>query len=254
MSWNPAQYLKFAGPRLRPAVDLLARVPAEAPATVYDLGCGAGQTTSLLAARFPAARVTGVDSSPEMLEAARGVFPELSFLRCDVASFAAVPPAHLVFSNAALHWLGDHARLFPRLMESLRTGGVLAVQMPRVDDSPRIRALREIAGDARWRDRALPRLFPGPLAPESYYDLLVPLSGSLDIWESEYLHVLEGKDPVVEWSKGSGAAPVLAALDDAERADFLRRYAAAMRAAYPKRTDGTTLLPFRRLFIVAVRR
>ena len=254
MSWNPAQYLKFAGARLRPAVDLLARVPIEAPATVFDLGCGAGQTTSLLAARFTKARITGVDSSDEMLATARAAFPELRFAQGDIARFTAAPPAHLVFTNAALHWLPDHARLFPRLLANIKVGGVLAVQMPRVDDSPRIARLREIAEDPRWRDRALPLMFPGPLAPGAYYDLLAPLCESLDVWETEYLHVLEGKDPVVEWTKGTGAAPLLAALDADEREEFLKRYTKAMREAYPVRPDGRTLLPFRRIFIVAVRK
>lgn len=254
MTWNPAQYLKFAGARLRPAVDLLSRVALEAPATVFDLGCGAGQTTSLLAARFASARITGIDSSDEMLQTAREAFPELGFVSGDIAAFTAAPPAHLVFSNAALHWLPNHERLFPRLLASVKVGGVLAVQMPHVEDSPRMRALHEIAADPRWRDRTVPLLFPGPLAPGAYYDLLAPLCETLDVWETEYLHVLEGKDPVVEWSKGTGAAPVLAALDEDERAAFLKRYTAAMREAYPQHADGKTLLPFRRLFIVAVKK
>ncbi len=253
MSWNPAQYLKFDGPRLRAAVDLLSRVVMEAPRTVYDLGCGAGQTTALLAARYPKARITGVDSSEEMLAAARETFPELAFARGDIAAFAPAPPPNVIFSNAALQWLDRHESLFPALFDALRPGGVLAVQMPRVDDSPRIRVLRELAGDPRWSDRALPLMQPGPMAPERYYDLLAPRAAGIDIWESEYLHVLTGKDPVVEWSKGAGAGPVLAALDAAEKRDFLSHYTTAMRAAYPVRADGTTLLPFRRLFIVATR-
>ena len=254
MTWNPAQYLKFAGPRLRPAVDLLSRIPVEAPETVYDLGCGAGQTVSLLAARFPKAHVTGIDSSAEMLQTARDAFPEHRFVAADIARFTAVPPAHLLFSNAALQWLPDHAHLFPRLMASVKVGGVLAVQMPRVEDSPRIRELRALASDPRWADRALPRVQPGPMAPEAYYDLLAPLTLTLDVWETEYLHALVGRDPVVEWSKGAGAGPILAALTPDEQKDFLARYTEAMRAAYPQRADGTTLLPFCRLFIVAVRR
>ena len=254
MTWNPAQYLKFAGARLRPAVDLLSRVPSEAPTTVFDLGCGAGQTVALLAARFPNARIMGIDSSAEMLAKARQSFPEHQFIAGNIAAFRAVPPAHLVFSNAALQWLGDHENLLPRLLGEVKVGGVLAVQMPRVEDSPRMRSLREIASDPRWADRALPLLQPGPLAPAAYYDLLAPGVASLDIWETEYLHVLEGEDPVVEWTRGAGGAGMLAALDDRERKDFLARYTAAMREAYPRRADGTTLLPFRRLFIVASRK
>lgn len=254
MSWNPAQYLKFGGARLRPAVDLLSRVALEAPRSAYDLGCGAGQTTALLAARFPAARVIGVDNSDEMLAAAREAFPELAFALGDIGAFTAAPPAQLIYSNAALHWLPDHAILFSRLVDSLGPGGVLAVQMPRVEESPRIRVLRELAADPRWADRALARVQPGPLAPEAYYDLLAPRTSALDIWETEYLHVLEGKNPVAEWTRGAGAGPVLAALNADEARDFWRRYTAAMRDAYPARADGTTLLPFRRLFIVATRR
>jgi trans-aconitate 2-methyltransferase len=254
MTWNPAQYLKFAGPRLRPAVDLLSRISVEAPHTVFDLGCGAGETTALLAARFSSAKISGVDSSPEMLTAARDAFPELRFIEGDIADFKTVPPAHLIFSNAALHWLVDHGRLLPRLLESVKHGGVLAVQMPRVEASPRMVVLKELAADPRWAARILPLVQPGPETPEFYYDLLSASTESLDIWESEYLHVLSGKDPVVEWSKGSGAAPLLAALAVGERRDFLKQYTAAMGAAYPMREDGKTLLPFRRLFIVAIRK
>jgi trans-aconitate 2-methyltransferase len=254
MSWNPAQYLKFAGPRLRPAVDLLSRVSIDAPHTVFDLGCGAGETTALLAARFGAAKISGVDSSPEMLAAARVSFPELTFVKGDITDFKSTPPAHLIYSNAALHWLTDHGGLLPRLLESLKHGGVLAIQMPRVEASPRIMVLNELAADPRWASRVLSLIQPGPETPAFYYDLLAGDTENLDIWESEYLHVLSGKDPVVEWSKGSGAAAVLAALEPGERRDFLKQYSAAMNDAYPMRKDGTTLLPFRRLFIVATRK
>ncbi|MFT5540663.1 MAG: trans-aconitate 2-methyltransferase [Alphaproteobacteria bacterium] len=254
MTWNPAQYLKFAGPRLRPAVDLLSRVPIDAPHSVFDLGCGAGETTALLAARFSTAKINGVDSSPEMLAAARDSFPELRFIQGDITAFKTAPPAHLIFSNAALHWLADHRRLLPRLLESIKHGGVLAVQMPRVEASPRMMVLKQLAREPHWAARILPLIQPGPETPEFYYDLLAASTDSLDIWESEYLHVLSGKDPVVEWSKGSGAAPLLAALEPGERRDFLKRYADAMGDAYPMRKDGTTLLPFRRLFIVAIRK
>jgi len=253
MTWSPGQYLRFAGPRLRPAADLLARVPLDVPGRVFDLGCGTGATTALLAARFPRARITGIDSSGEMLAAARAEHPGLSFEEHDIAAFSPSAPADLVFSNAALQWLPGHERLMPTLMGCVKGGGVLAVQVPRVEASPRVAVLHELADDPRWRDRLVPLLFPGALDPAAYYGLLAPLAAAVDIWETEYLHVLEGDNPVVEWSVGSAAAPLVAALNEEERTEFLARYRARMGAAYPRRPDGRTLLPFRRLFLVAVR-
>jgi trans-aconitate 2-methyltransferase len=259
MPWDPEQYLKFAAPRERPALDLLARVPLGNPGRVYDLGCGSGNTTRLLQQRWPRARITGVDSSPEMLAEARAAAAQsrdghpLDYIQGDLATWLPGDPVDVFYSNAALHWIGGHEVLFPRLMRSLMPHGVLAVQMPTGQDQPRLAVLAELAHRPQWRDRLVPLLFPKVGTSAEYYDLLVPHARALDIWQTEYIHVLSGEDPVAEWSRGSSLAPLLAALDDSEAKEFYQAYAARMREAYPQRPDGTTLLPFPRIFIVAER-
>ncbi|MGH7368505.1 MAG: methyltransferase domain-containing protein [Candidatus Rokuibacteriota bacterium] len=254
MAWDPAQYLKFADHRLRPAVDLLNRVALERPGEVYDLGAGAGNVTRLIRERWPEARVTGVDDSPAMLAKAAATTPAITWQQADLAGWAPPRPADLVYSNAALHWLTGHERLFPALLAGLAPGGVLAVQMPRNFGAPSHTLISEAARDGPWRARLEPLLRPAPVAdPDFYYDALAPMA-ALDIWETEYLQILEGADPVKEWTKGTWLRPLLDALEEPERSRFEARYAEMVARAYPSRADGRTLYPFRRLFIVARRR
>lgn len=250
--WNPSQYHLFATPRLRPAIDLLAHVTLEAPRGIYDLGCGSGRTTSLLARRWPNARVVGVDASPAMLEDARRENPNIDFTQGDLASWMPDAPADLLFSNAALQWLDDHSRLFPRLMGFVTPGGQLAVQMPRNHDQPSHQAILAAAAAGPWSQRLAPFLRPAPVAePEYYRALLAPLSVHLDIWETIYHHVLEGDNPVAEWTKGTALNPLLKAIDGEQRAGFESAYRALIAEAYPPDRAGRTLFKFRRLFIIA---
>ena len=252
--WNPAQYLKFAAPRFRPAMDLLARVGVEAPEAVFDLGCGAGNVTRLLAQRWPDARIVGVDDSPEMLTQAAREAPGIAWRCQSIATWTPEPAVDVIYSNAALHWLPDHQTLFPRLMRCLAPGGVLAVQMPRNFSEPSHALIRETVAVGRWRERLAPLMQPPPVAaPEYYYDLIAPLATELDLWETQYLHVLDGEDPVKEWTKGTWLKQFLDALDEGDRPAFEVDYAARLREAYPRRADGKTVFPFRRLFIVARR-
>jgi trans-aconitate 2-methyltransferase len=253
-AWDPAQYLKFADERTRPALDLLARVGVEAPQTVYDLGCGPGNVTRLLRRRWPEARVIGVDRSEAMLKQARADHPGIEFAAADLATFRPEAPADVIVSNAALHWVADHATLFPALAQALAPGGTLAVQMPLSSRLPSHALLAESAAAGPWRARAqaaLPRF--SEHAPAEYYGWLAGACRSVDIWETVYLHALAGEDAVVEWIKGAALRPILAVLDAADREGFLADYRAHIARAYPRRDDGTTLYPFRRLFIVAVK-
>jgi trans-aconitate 2-methyltransferase len=255
MSWNPDQYLKFAAPRLQPAVDLLSRVPSTHPGTVYDLGCGAGNVTELLAARWPNAAITGVDDSAEMLAKARAAAPSVHWVQQSLASWRAPAAADVIYSNAALHWLPDHQRLFPALVEQLAPGGVLAVQMPRNFGAPSHILIAQTVRSGPWRARLEPLLAPSPVAePAFYYGLLNARVARLDIWETEYLQVLSGADPVKEWTKGTWLKQFLDALDEPQRREFEDDYAARLRQAYPPLADGNTLFPFRRLFLLAVAR
>ena len=254
-SWDADQYLRFAGERMRPAIDLLQRIPEIDPRRVVDLGCGTGEITWALKRRWPKAEVEGLDSAASMLAKSRGLSAEVSWTLGDIAGWAPERPLDLIFSNAALQWLDGHESLFPHLMRSLAPGGVLAVQMPRNFAAPSHRLMRAVAADGPWSERLRPLLREEPvLPPERYYGLLAPLAAEIDLWESEYLHILGGETPVLDWVKGTGLRPLLDALTDAdERADFTARYQARLAAAYPRRADGKTLFPFRRLFLIARR-
>lgn len=254
MPWNPEQYLAFGELRQRPAVDLLAAIPLVNPASVLDLGCGPGNVTALLHQRWPQALLTGVDRSAEMLARAAADYPEIAWLQADLARWRLPSGTDLIYSNAVLHWLDDHPSLFPRLVDSLAPGGVLAVQMPDNFASPSHLCAAEAARAGPWRARLEPLLRPAPvLAAEAYYDLLAPRVRRVDIWRTDYLQVLAGDNPVATWLRGSLLVPLLEALAEPEQpafeADFRRRVA----AAHPPREDGLTLFPFRRLFMVAVK-
>ena len=252
MSWDPSQYLKFAGVRFRPAIDLLNRVPQANPARVYDLGCGAGNVTRALIERWPAAAVVGIDNSPEMLASARAALPTARFEHADLDAWQPAAPPEVIYSNAALQWLDDHAALFPRLMAALAPGGTLAVQMPRNHQAPSHTSMEVAAADGPWAATLKPLLRTSPTAPpETYYDILAPNAAALDIWEVVYLQLLEGDNPVVQFTKGSALKPLLQALPAEQSQAYEKRYAQLVRAAYPPRADGRTLFPFRRLFIVA---
>lgn len=246
-SWSPSQYLKFSEERTRPCRDLAARVDLAAPHRIIDLGCGPGNSIEVLAERWPAAELTGLDSSADMIAKASAAHPEWTWIAGDIAHWA-VGSHHydLAFSNAALQWVPDHAALFPRL---LQRADVLAVQVPGNWDGPAHRVMREVAKryplDGRVRE-----WFTHDAA--FYYDVLAPHAGRLDLWETEYIHVMDSAEAIVEWYQGTGMRPFLEALDsDADRARFTADYLAAIRAAFPPRSDGKVLFPFRRIFIVA---
>jgi len=249
-SWNPTQYLRFGAERLQPAIDLIGRLTHPAPRRVVDLGCGAGNALPLLAARFPGAEVVGVDGSPEML--AKAASSGFTTEQADIATWEPAEKVDVIFSNAALQWLPDHARLFPRLLSCLAPGGMLAVQMPAMDDTPARRLQLETARSGPWAASvaSVATVRPVPV-PGVYYELLRPLAPRLELWVTEYVHQLQGPDPVMQWFKGSSLQPYLDAMPEPMRPDFLAAYAEAIRPHYPPQQDGVTLLSFRRLFLIA---
>jgi trans-aconitate 2-methyltransferase len=256
--WDPAQYLSFADERSRPFFDLASRIGASDPGFVVDLGCGPGQLTASLAGRWPGATVLGVDSSAEMIRTATAagygggeLRGRLTFAVGDVRDFKPDRPVDVIISNAVLQWVPGHVSLLPRWAEYLAPDGWLAFQLPGNFDQPSHAVLRELAGSAQWRDQlAGVQLNRQAGDPEAYLDLLTRAGLAVDAWETTYLHVLSGPDPVTEWYKGTGLRPVLAALAPADAEEFVRQYGEGVRAAYPAAPYGT-VLPFRRVFVVA---
>ena len=259
--WDPGQYHRFTDHRLRPALELLDRVPIVDASLVCDLGCGSGNVTRVIAKRFVRARVIGVDISNEMLAKAAGTPSRIEWVHADVAQWKPEGAPELLYSNAALHWVDDHGSLFPRLFGLVAPGGCLAVQMPLSYSMPSHVLMRETLASggvdgSRLGDEALAAAVARKwvLDADEYFDLLAPEAKSLDVWETEYLQRLEGEDPVLEWVKATGLRPILNGLHGAERDRFLEVYRERLRLAYPRRAGGHTLYPFRRLFMVATRR
>ncbi len=262
-TWDPSLYARYAGERARPFLDLLARVTIE-PHAAADLGCGPGDMTRLLADRWPDAELSAVDNSPEMLAKARAALPaRVQVIEADVAAWSPPSSLDLIFSNATLHWVPDHEILIPRLASFVAPGGALAVQMPSNHDAPSHRAIRDVAGRTRWRDRleglAAPSAHVLPLA--WYANTLDRLGFDVDGWETTYLHRLVGDDPVLEWVKGTALRPFLDRLSErlsdrvSDRGDaeaFLAELGTELRAAYPVEA-GRALFPFSRRFFVATR-
>lgn len=258
--WSPDQYLRFAGPRKQPALDLLARIPLTHADFVVDLGCGTGEMVGRLADRYPNARVVGVDHSEEMIARARAERPGQEWLRADAATYEPGQPLDVLYSNAVFHWLPDHGALFPHLLDHLRPGGVFAVQVPANQDAPSHRLLREcLAGEhSGGRTFGTEELraqthHTNVREPEFYDRLLRGRARQVEVWCTEYLHRLTGTDPVLEWVRGTTLRPVLEALEGEELEAFLELYATKLREAYPADEDGSTLFRFRRNFVLAVR-
>ena len=258
--WNPNLYRQFEDERTRPARELLARVPLASARRVVDLGCGPGNSTELLIERFPDAEAIGTDNSPAMLASARERLPESARLRfelSDIASWAPEGPApDLVYANASLQWLPDHAALLPRLFAALAPGGVLAVQMPDNLDEPSHRLMREVAAEPRFADAIgdAAKLRSRLLSAEGYYDLLAANAAQVDVWHTVYRHPMASPNAIVQWLRSTGLKPFVDKLDAAAQVAFLAVYEQHLDVAYPARADGRRLLHFPRLFIVAQRK
>lgn len=254
MSWSPAQYLKFEDERSRPARELLARVPLDHPARIADVGCGPGNSTELLATRYPEAEIEGLDSSAEMLAEARKRLPRCGFVEADLETWQPDRPFDLIYANAVFQWVPDHLAVIARLFETCPTGGAIALQVPDNLDEPTHRAMAEVALAGSWRERFAEPIAREPIpAPAAYYDCLRPLAAHVDIWETAYHHVLEAPAAIVEWVKGTGLRPYLDRLEPADREPYLAAYHERIAASHPPLVDGRVLLRFPRLFVVAVR-
>jgi len=255
MSWSAQKYLAFEDERTRPVRDLVSAIPTTEVHLAMDVGCGPGNSTEVLARRFPGATIRGLDSSADMIAAARARLPQLRFDIAEIETWDEPGPFDVILANAVLHWLPDHGTLFPGLVAKLTKAGSLAVQMPDNLDEPAARLMREVAQQGPWADKLADAAAERTViaSPRCYYALLKPHCARVDVWRTTYHHPLAGADGIVEWFKGSGLRPFLARLAEAERAAYLDRYRSEVARAYPAMPDGSVLLPFPRLFIVATR-
>jgi len=257
-TWNADQYLRFGDERTQPCRDLVARIALASPRRIIDLGCGPGNSTEVLAKQWPDAQLTGLDSSPDMIDAARRTYPNRTWIVGEIAAWAAAGDEafDIVFSNAAMHWVNDHAGIYPQLLNRVAGGGALAVQVPCNYDGAAHRLMRELELSDGWRGA-----FPAGgvrewhvHGPGFYYDVLAPHAARIDLWETEYIHVMAGPEAIVDWYKGTGLRPFLDALtSETDRTKFTAEYLERIRAAFPRRPNGRVLFPFRRLFVVAYR-
>jgi trans-aconitate 2-methyltransferase len=254
MTWDPKTYLSFESERTRPAAELLARIPLDTPNRVIDLGCGPGNSTALLASRWPNANLEGLDNSAEMLEQAKASGVRASWIQSDIASWSPAHACDVIYANAAFQWVGHHATLLPKLMSHVAPRGAFAFQVPRNFDEPSHTILRALSDEPRWRDQLKSaRDWHTVHSPSEYYAMLEPHATRLDIWETEYLQILEGEDAVYRWTSGTGARPFINALSGKDREDFISEYKNRLNKAYPQRPTGRTLFPFQRLFCVAMK-
>ena len=253
--WDPALYRRFEGERTRPAFDVLQRITLARPDRIVDLGCGPGNSTELIAARYPDAAVTGIDTSAAMIETARGRLPGCRFAQADIASWAPDAAPDIIFAHAVLQWVPDHAALLPRLMEHLAPGGMLAVQMPDNLDEPSHRAMREVAAEGPWSAALTDAVAARTSLPalDWYYDLLAADRASVDVWRTRYHHPMTSPRAIVDWLRATGLRPFLDPLSIADQGEFLRRYEGRIDSEYPARADGLRLLGFPRVFIVATK-
>lgn len=252
-TWDPTRYLQFADHRSRPFVELVSRVDGD-PRTIVDLGCGPGHLTRVLHGRWPSASVLGVDSSPEMIDRARTDHPDdrAAYELADVATWAADEPVDLIVSNALFQWVPDQLAVIERLAASVTPGGTFALQVPDNYSAPSHRLLHEVSSRPPFGEHTEGLHEDRGTEPQVYLDLFAGLGWAVDAWETTYLQVLPGEDPVWDWISGTGARPIVQALPDGLREDFVDEYKAALREAYPARYGGT-VLPFTRTFCVARR-
>lgn len=254
-NWNAAHYLKYGDERTRPAADLAARVELDAPRTIIDVGCGPGNSTHVLRARWPEAEVLGIDSSPEMIATAEESFPGQRWLLADANTWVPAEPVELVFSNAALQWMPDHEALMRHLLAMVAPGGALAFQIPSSTFATVRTLIHEISRDPAWTERmAGPRSALTMEPPAFYYDALAADATRLDIWETEYHHVMASQEAIVDWMSSTGLRPFLGVLtSEAECDAFLAELHRRVSQAYECRADGKVLFPFRRTFVIGYR-
>ena len=252
--WNPELYLRFQRERTQPSIDLVSRIEIDTPRAIIDVGCGPGNSTNVLANRWPGSELTGVDSSEEMTAKASRDYPDRRWIHADVRDLPSEPAYDLVYSNAALQWIPDHEMLIPHLYGMIRGSGALAVQIPLAEEMPVRQAIRTVAAGARWRElmSGISGLVVGSAG--FYYDLLASVTRDLVIWQTAYIHEMESHASIVTMLESTALRPYLSRIDDqSDRDEFLREVTDEVKATYHAQKNGRVLFPFHRLFFIAYR-
>jgi trans-aconitate 2-methyltransferase len=250
--WDPQLYLKYKNERTRPSEDLIGRIKLLNPATIIDVGCGPGNSTQILAERWPKSKITGIDSSQSMIEKARQDFPDHEWIIGDAACFEHRSNFDIVFSNATIQWIPDHEKLIPKLASIVNKGGALAIQVPMFNKMPLSEAIERIAGNRRWKSRLddCSKLFTYHNTG-FYYDILYKLSPDIDLWITTYIHILDSHDSMIEWIGSTGMKPYIDRLDlDEEKKIFENEVLTEIKKCYPEQADMKVLFPFQRLFFI----
>jgi trans-aconitate 2-methyltransferase len=251
--WNAAQYLKFKTQRTQPAIDLARRIDCDSPRKILDVGCGPGNSTEILARRFPEAAILGIDNAEDMIKTARETHPSLEFRRCDAGSelHSLDGPFDVVFSNACIQWIADHERLLADMLALLRPGGVLAIQIPMQYQEPIHRIISGMIRSDPWRSALGHLEIFHHLSSNGYVELLADIAADFDVWETTYYHILGSHEDILEWYRGTGLRPFLAALPEADRTEFTEAVFREVVRHYPPLRDGRILFRFPRFFATA---
>lgn len=247
--WNSNQYMKFGAERTQPSIDLISRLVDTSPKRILDIGCGPGNSTGRLAAKFPNAEILGVDFSEDMLNKAKRTYPELNFKQAFLPDDLDKLDGKfdLIFSNACIQWIPNHETLIPAIFDKLENGGTLAVQIPYIQKAPFYRLLNLLVHTVEWKKLSSIKNFHN-LFPEDYYDILGRLGNNFNIWETTYYHTVNSHSEVIEWYKGSGLRPYLDSLTDSERLEFIADLTEIISENFPTRENGTIILKMPRLF------
>jgi trans-aconitate 2-methyltransferase len=251
--WNSAGYLKFVNERTQPAVDLINRIDKENPLKIIDIGCGPGNSTEVLAKRFPNAKILGADNSPNMIEAAEKKYPNLQFVLCDASKdlISLDNDFDIVFSNACIQWIPNHNELLKNMMGLLRQGGVLAVQTPMNYNEPIHQIIGEVSASEKWASRFLNKRIFYNLSQSGYYDLLSDISADFVLWQTTYFHKMKSHGDIMEWYRSTGLRPYLDVLSEDDKHEFERDVYDKLTAAYPKQKNGEIIFRFPRFFFIA---
>lgn len=253
--WDSVQYLKFKNERTQPALDLANRVNVEKPTKIIDIGCGPGNSTEILRRRYPDAKILGIDSSENMIAAARKRYSDIEFQLCDAGREldSIKEKFDIVFSNACIQWIPEHKTLLRNMMSLLKEGGAMAVQIPMNYDEPIHRIILQTAASEKWSGKFSEKRAFYNLSPGGYFDVLSEISSGLSMWQTTYFHIMNSHEDIMEWYRATGMRPYLNALSDSDKAEFESDVKREIIKAYPEQKNGKIIFRFPRLFFIAIR-